>query len=297
MLKKFNLILVYSPFIFIIYFLTQSDYSNWPRVNSISLLCFAFILLLPSYLVQLCSWFYMLSESSFNIKFKLIFVTSTRTVLTKYVPGKVMSILGRASLLAEKLDGSVKTIGQISLIQQLLTLLSGILWGSFTGYYFFDKLWVTSAQIILLSVPILLWVMNTKIVKLEIPKFGAFFRLIQSYSLSFYIKNQLLLLLQWMLSGIAFYVFVGSFYPNEQNMSLLFIYPLAVNISMIIFFIPGGLGIREGVLIFFLKLIGFSLIDATALAFSYRLVNLLFEFLLFINSYLFKKSLPETKSK
>jgi uncharacterized membrane protein YbhN (UPF0104 family) len=288
MLKKLNLFLIYSPLLFIFYFLWKTDFSTWPPIISYSHLLSGFVLLLPSYLFQLLSWSVTVQTETNTLDFKLIFKTGTQTILTKYIPGKVMSILGRASLLAEKSSISVKKLGQLSLFQQLLTLFVGGFWGSFFGYFVLNPMVALIIQTIWLFGLLILFKANSILSTTKIYFLNKIHLPTTQLDLSYYIKVSMYLILQWSFSGFAFYLFTGAFFPDEQQLSMLFLYPLAVNISMVIFFIPGGLGIREGILIFFLKLIGFPILEATALAFAYRLANLCFETILFLSSYWIK---------
>src|SRR3990172_11713077 len=60
----------------------------------------------------------------------------------------------------------------------------------------------------------------------------------------------------WLLAGVSFYIFIRAFYPVELHYILIIsgIYAISYAAGFIIFFMPAGLGVREGTLTLLLSL-------------------------------------------
>jgi uncharacterized membrane protein YbhN (UPF0104 family) len=94
--------------------------------------------------------------------------------------------------------------------------------------------------------------------------------------------------LRWALFSLGFYLLIFGL----QSSALLYVglaFPLAGTLGIAVLFAPGGLGIREGVLVAFLTASVFALEDATAISLASRLWFLAGEIFIFIFALIFSK--------
>ena len=74
----------------------------------------------------------------------------------------------------------------------------------------------------------------------------------------------------WALYILAFGLFVRSLQP-DASLQAAFAFPLAMNIGLLAIVLPGGLGVREGVMTGLLAMSGIPIGDAASIALLARL--------------------------
>lgn len=104
-------------------------------------------------------------------------------------------------------------------------------------------------------------------------------------------KILLILLADWLTRMIGFYFLIASISEYPVDMVLASGYPLAVALGIIAIIAPGGIGVREGMLVVWLQLSGFSWEMATTMAIATRVWTLIGEVGIFIIGLLLKRSL------
>jgi uncharacterized membrane protein YbhN (UPF0104 family) len=89
-------------------------------------------------------------------------------------------------------------------------------------------------------------------------------------------------LVRWMFFSASFYFLVASLTNEGVPFHISFGYPLAGTLGLIAFFAPGGLGVRESILVGFFKLAGYEIAIATTISITSRLWYLFGEFFIFL---------------
>jgi len=87
--------------------------------------------------------------------------------------------------------------------------------------------------------------------------------------------------LAWGLWKVAFYLLARSLVQGNVPWNLGFAFPLACTLGVLAIVMPGGLGVREGVLTGYLVLAGIPVADATTVAVASRLWFLIGELFMF----------------
>ncbi len=102
--------------------------------------------------------------------------------------------------------------------------------------------------------------------------------------LDFYSTVRLLpwICLYWILWSFGFYYFVSSMTMMEIPLSGGLAFPLSASLGIAAVIAPGGLGVREGIMGIYLKLVGLSLAEAATVAVAARLWFLTGEVFFFI---------------
>jgi len=236
------------------------------------------------------SWWYALKIHNVNIGYVEGVISHGLPIFSKYMPGKIWTILGRASRAAVNSENTISQLSFISLKEQLIYLLVGLIVSIVPVYLaygvsLFLGFVLTSCLGLFLIVfnktihKFLLWLLY-KILKkdLNIP----LIKLRQGLKLSYY---NLALWLSWTL---AFYFF-GSSFHESFSIQLAFVFPISVVYGVLAIIMPGGIGVREGIITAFLVASGLNIEVATTISVASRLWFLLGETFMFVLSLLLSR--------
>jgi len=265
--------LVIASLLFVVIYLYRVDHFAPVTIHSPLALACSVGFLLAGFLGQGLAWFATVNASGFKASLSLCLAGTGLSIFTKYIPGKVFVVLGRAVYLTQHLGYPLSKIGVISLTAQLMALWTGltlgtiglllggglpawkatlaVVWGGLTIVVFSDVAHAAlerAVRLLLgkeLSIPSL----RFRSVLLLMPWFFAFWI---SWSIGF----QLLL-----------FALRGDAPPIVAGLG----FPFATTIGIVAVFAPGGLGVVEGVLVAFLVCVGFSAAESATLSVASRL--------------------------
>ena len=233
-MKRFVTILVYLSFIFLIYYFYKQGFLVLEGLKfNVPRLVLSILVLWAGFIVQALSWRNALKIYSHQISISSAIHSHGFPVFTKYIPGKIWTILGRASYAMPSKE-SFKEFTFISLKEQLIYVWTGLLISIIPLIVFYGitiyPLLVALLFIVFTLVIFNRWFHDFSLAafkflfkrELELPFLG--FR--NSVSIFFY---NLVLWLIWML---AFYLLVGSAY-SEIPASAALIFPLSVTLGLL----------------------------------------------------------------
>lgn len=252
---KFLIVLV------ILFFFIRYIYFNWTSLSQYQwkfdykLLAGSLILVVANFIFLIQIWRRMISRMGYFLKFTKAFKIFFYSSMGKYVPGKVWSVMGMVYM-AEKEGIPVQVSLTSAILNQALNMIGGLLFvGIVTGTKFLGNL----PKILYLPIVLLLilfiyppWMeiaLNfcLRLVKREPIKINLSFK--DNLVFTF------LFMLSWGIYGIAFNIFIISLTPYSWNLLLFtasaFIFSYIIGFLSI--FVPGGLGVREGILVFWLS--------------------------------------------
>lgn len=286
-MKKLFKYFAYISFIFLAIALLRADYLRMPEIVSYPNLIIALLLAFGGFISQSFSWGKTLELHGIKAKTSEYIASSGLSIFGKYIPGKIWIILGRAGYIATKTGASEKDLGIISLECQFLSLWVGILAGMplLFAYEVFS-MWRWLAVAFWLGLTMVLFtdffssmveMIFDKVLKMnfEIPRL----------KVGETIKVLPLFLLTWLLWGFGFYFFASALVLGSPGIFSAFGFILSATLGIVAIIAPGGLGVREGLLIPFLVLMGLSNDSAGTVAISSRLWFLISEGLFFITGF------------
>lgn len=208
------------------------------------------------------------------------------SVFTKYLPGKVLTIIGKAEYIKQKYNYQLKLLISRSLISQIIAMWSGLIFGAFSLIWNdnFHK-WIIYLVLpfIVFSLIIFTTFFHSYIRKTIRFLFKRDFDIPQLDFIST-IKILPVFFIYWALISLAFYLLLSSLLNTSINISLPFIFPLANVLGIVFLIAPGGIGIREGVLAILLHTSGMDLALATSISIFTRLWFLMGESFIFLLS-------------
>lgn len=282
-MNRFFQLLFFGSLFFVVSFLYRYDYLQWPVIRSMPSLLAAWALLFFGFLVSALIWQRYLVATGIDVSPAVGIASAGLSIFGKYVPGKVWLIIGRAAYVQRFAPASLQSISVSSLHAQIVGVWAALAVGSIGLLFFVEAhriAYVSLTTWVVLSVVIFtrsgerfLGVLINRILK-------------QKIEISTLNGKAILQLLPWYLVwwvswSLGFYLFASSF-ELDVAWYLGFSFPLAVALGILSVLVPGGLGVREGVLAACLVSQGLPLPAATTIAVSSRLWFVVGEFFIFL---------------
>ncbi len=291
----------------IFYFLVKSLVSNWNQVKDFNwefdygLLILSFVLQMValSWLVKV--WQGVLRHTGSSVSYLKLFKVWFFSNLGRYLPGKVWQFLGMVYML-EKRGVPKKNTFSTAVLAQSFSVLSGLLIAFiFLGINLYSQFLHQNPGLLIVVALFVLFVLIVVFYPNLLGKIlnlGLGFLKKEKISLditsSDIIMHVLAYSVSWLLFGLAFLMFVKSMSQASFEMypSLTGAFAFSVNIGFLALFVPGGIGVREGILVLLLSSLFpvlFPLPVATLISFLARLWVTLAELLCFFVAVPLKK--------
>lgn len=274
--------LLYLSLFFVVLALAQAEYLKIPKIHKYFYLFLSFVFLFAGFIFQCLNWHFILKDR-FPVSFAHSVISFGLYVFSKYIPGKVLVIVGKAAYINQQYEYPTKSLIVRSLDAQFMVLWTGLMVGS-AGLFF-------SGEAARWALPLLLsWLALTLVIFTNI-----FHRLFQKIlkriakkeiSIPFIRFREALRVLPvffgyWLIFAAGFYFFAAALCPETVSFGVAFGFPLAITLGIMALIAPGGIGIREGVLVAYLTMLGIDLAQATTISVASRLWFLLGEIFIF----------------
>lgn len=289
--KTIYKLVLYVSLIFVFIELYRKGYFEIPEIQDYFLFIISVLFIALGFVMQSYNWTMVLKDHRVKILFKDGLISNCQSVFMKYLPGKVMIIMGRAMYIADKGNVSISKVSSLSLYSQLLSLFSG---GLFGLILLFNDDVESSYKFLILLVEVFLIVffLSFNFFRKLFFIIGKLFKkriIFPKISLLSTVKFIPFYILMWFVWGLSFYFLSASIY-SESNIVLSFIFPLCSVLGIAAIFAPGGIGVREGALSFLMILFGVPIKIAISISVFSRLWYLLGEAIIFLLSILVKKN-------
>lgn len=290
-MKRIFRIIVLLSIVFLVIKLIQADYLKVPEIFHVDYLIFSFLALFAGMVFNTLNWWAILSINKHPVKIKDGIISAGLSIFAKYIPGKVMLILGRAEYISNNYEIKRETSSALSLQTQIITLWIGFTLGCL-GLFLIDGfsktnwlfpaigIWIFLSLFIFLPI---VKVVIEKVVKVVIKKEVD----LPSIAPSDVFRSVPYFLANWGFWSLGFYFLCKALLPaQELSVHAGLAFPLGGTAGIIAIIAPGGIGVREGVLAFYLNLMGLDLADATTISVASRLWFLIGETFIFLLSML-----------
>jgi len=275
---------VWITLLFLVYALYKGDYFIRPNVQSILNLSVSILILFTAFIIQGASWKIQLNKYQLKISNRNGIIAFGISVFGKYVPGKIWMLLGKVGYTKLKYDFPIDILMAASINAQFISLWVGLLVGIPFLFFVNISYLVTGgviASFITLTILIFNSSVNIFINRLTNKWFKKDFNLPNLNFLST-IKIFPVNFLFWSLYGIAFYFFLKGFSNYAIELQTLFIFPLASTLGILMIIAPGGIGVREGIMVTLLTHSGFSIDESITLSILNRLWSIIGELFIFL---------------
>jgi glycosyltransferase 2 family protein len=287
--KNWYKYLIYLSVVFALVYLIKADFLVIPQIYSIQRLIWCALFLFLGFICDGLAWGAILRTSGFQkVSLKNALASHGTAIFGKYIPGKLWTIIGRAGYIAKRYDLSEKNLGIISLEAQFISIWTGFL---FSSILLFDLQLSEFRYIVIIAAVI--WLL------LSMFLFTDFFHNIFSLLYEKILKRKVLTnhinikvmlsvvpyyIMMWLFWCLSFYFLVTSVSTNPMPVLSGFSFAFAVNIGFIVIIAPGGIGIRESLLVGILMLYGIQITDATTISVVSRLWFFIGELFVFITA-------------
>jgi hypothetical protein len=283
-MKKWFKYFIYISLVFLVIALIKADYLVIPKIHSYFYLVLSIIFLFTGFIFNCVSWKKVINKSDLKVNFKNSIASVGLSIFGKYIPGKIWTIIGKAGYISEKYNYSFKKISSLSLNAQFITLWIGLILGEI-GLFLLKglKIWESIILVIWLFLTIIIFTDKThKFTEKIINKF--FNKKIDIPRLKFYNVLKVLpwFLLYWIFWCLSFYFLTKSMTGNNVSLNVGLGFALAGTLGVLAIIVPGGIGVREGILLSYLTLAGLNIQEATTISVVSRLWFLTGEFFIFI---------------
>lgn len=270
--------------VFLLVYLFRNEQIRDVRISNWPFLGLSLVLLFAGFIGQSIQWKAVLQVKGGLISLKNALISTGLPIFGKYIPGKIWIIVGRAVYVSEKSGLEVKTVTWLSLLSQLLTLLVGLLiggavlliQGNFEQYGWLILIGSLGFSIVLFipSISRMLSFIIRKILKKEI--------ILPTLTIRNGFKLLPYYVFTWMAWSIGFFFMITAVTGETASWDALAIFPLSASLGIMAIIVPGGLGVREGVIVALLLLSGMDQITAIKVSVAQRVWFLIGEGFIFI---------------
>lgn len=281
---RFFNILVYASILFLIMALIRADYLSVPKIYSTSNLVLSFPLLMLGFYFFSLSWSRTLDYGGIKVSHHAHIAGNGLVEFGKYIPGKLWGLIGRAAY-AEKHNHI--PMGQASILSfknQLMVIWAGFftgLVGSMIVLYDRWEVWLGAFVFLILTPPLFsqkladsfAWI-SQKIIRKKVT--------LEPFDIAMVKKVMPTSIFCWLAWSAGFYLMAQALVDGNINPISGLSYALATNIGIAAIFAPGGIGVREAVLVLYLNATGLSFAEATTISVASRLWYLLGESVFFV---------------
>ncbi len=283
----------------IIFFLAKQLLDNWQQIKDYQFSFNYFYLLLSSFLLALgfvsmtYIWQLILKilEPALRLSFWQVIKIYLTSEISRYLPGKIWPILGKIYLIKES-SASKKNLLAGSLLNSVLSLAAtftlGLVFisfslGNISHFYYYISLAVMVVIFIVVHPKIFYFLFNSllkRFKKIEIAKENFI-------SYQNVIKITSLYLASSFIRAFAFFWFVKSItaVSFSQMPAIVGAFALSTALGVVAVFTPSGLGVKEGMLVVFLRSF-LTLPVSILISFLARIWHLLTQLGLFLLVYL-----------
>lgn len=267
----------YLSLIFVFFFLYELDFTIISNIVNIEFVFLSIFFILLAFLFDTILWYRLLYQNDIDINFLKAFESTSKTIFTKYIPGKIAVLISRSSVVSKSTNTPNVDVVKLAFYYQILILIAGV----FVGLSFvLNNLFEANLTMVIFSSVFLLLIIMLYSSFVISPNFSFSTNIISKQN----IINVSLSLIFWLLLSVSFYFCFLSLDSNIDSFQTL-MYPLALVIGIAVFISPGGFGIREGSLVYLLTLIDFSLEFSITVSIINRIFFLISECLFFLSSY------------
>ena len=244
----------------ILFYLIRFLYYNWLEVSTFDFtftyryLVLSFLVLFVFFFLRVYAWQAILKKMQIALPLRTCLKVSYLSMMGKYIPGKVWTVLGKIYLSDKEGVPKAKALTSV-VIESVLEIVASIFFFFFYLFSLVEQPLLSPKILYLLGLTLVgglvflhprvfYSVLNTlfrTLKKETIPEVITYGGIIQIF---------LFFIVIVLVQGVAFYLFVNAllYVPFQNLVGLTACFAVAGALGTLSFFAPSGLGVREGVL-------------------------------------------------
>lgn len=261
--------LIFGSLIAAGFYLYQADYLTIPEVQRWGYFLLAFPALFAAFLIASRCWQIGARDFGSRFAYTEALAGNGLPVFTKYIPGKFWVIAGRVTYVKKaRPEESAIRLGGASVMVQLVDIWMALTIG-LAGFILIEGFgpwsWLFTAGWLaslggLAYPPLRRWGLSllARLIKRAAP--------LVSMPTIPYLRWLPWFFLPWALTGLGFYFLTAGLTDGPVPVAMMFVMPLATAIGMLAIIVPGGIGVREGILAGLIVALGYDLSVAVTLS-------------------------------
>ncbi len=246
--------MLYLSLGFFVWYLVRLDYLVLSQVDpDLWLLFFSLLLLFGGFVLSSLSWWFILRKHRIWISARRAIVSHGLYVFAKYIPGKLWVVVGRAALVQAASGKPLRDLSFISLKEQFIYLLLGLLLSIVPVYLLFG-VGLYFGVVLLTILALALMLFSAAAHRLGLALLEKLFKRkmdIPLLSLKDFSHTALAVLIYWVVWSAGFYLLLISMLGTLSPITA-FAFPLSVSYGVLALVMPGGIGVRESIITGFL---------------------------------------------
>jgi glycosyltransferase 2 family protein len=291
--------IIYISLIFLACSLYKAEYLKVPTVFYPLPLLSSFVLMFTGFIISAISQQRLLSVSGLQISVSHSLPMEGLNIFGKYIPGKMWVVMGKAFYISQHYNYSIPELSLLFIQAQIVTMWYGLALGV-AGLLVngeFHLLGLTGL-ILLMAFTIFIFpcFWHKKIENIINKLFKKQIRL-PSLSIRDFFYLMPWFLGTWICWGLGFYLFAEGLSAQPIRYSVSFCFPLAGTLGIAFLFAPGGIGIRESLMVGFLVMTQIDISPAITISAASRLWFLIGEIFIFSVGLLVNQHFKKRKSR
>ncbi len=295
-------------------YLAESFYVNFQGIETLAfrnsllfVLAFSFFLFLLSHVLNVFSWWVLQPRSGKYLNLRDSCKVHFRSQIAKYIPGNVFHLVKLVEGATNK-GLNLKVVLFVSFLQIVLTLVVGLGFGSIAFLIRYNELKsefravsmptievVLFIGILMIFALLFFWFKNHKIfrewslVRWTRDKWNDFLLTIQEFSFLSVVLSVSILIIDFLLMGYIYYIILNNIEGVTAQIDYLYLtfsFAFAWTMGTIVPGAPGGMGVREAILLKLLIPFGVNASIIVVFLVLVRFVNILADAGVFFISYL-----------
>lgn len=282
---------IYLSVLFLIFTLHKESYLKIPEILSINIFILSLLCLYCGFILNAVAQQKLLAKSSYPITLPEAIAMTGLNVFSKYLPGKMWMVMGKSLYISEKYGYPPTTISLHFLHIQFMVIWCGLILG-LLGLLLHNSLHALGLIGLLLFIVFTVLIFSNRAHKYTNYLLKKKFKKNIFYPwLSFYTTGCLLpwFILCWLFWGGGFYFLSISLTDSFVPFSMIFCFPLAATFGILSVFTPGGIGVREGIMTFYMSLSYMNLEEAITISAASRVWFLIGELFIFFLGYIMNR--------
>ena len=291
-MKKAFKWLIYASLLFLgVYLYRKYDWEavQWPSGGWIWI---SLPLLFLGFVGQAWQWQKIVARVEGKLPFRQAVISTGLPIFGKYIPGKVWMIMGRAVYVAQKAGIPLQKVTWVSLLSQMITLWVGLILGAVMLLIGSDLSGDYSLGIALALVLLSLFLVNAWWIPLVNRLVKQWLK--RDWNLSGVSPATVMRIapyyaFTWAMWSAGFAAMLRAFPGFDAGLSALAVFPVSASLGIMAILFPGGIGVREGIIVVLLKQMGADMELAVSVSLFQRLWFLAGECFIFVLALAFNK--------
>ncbi len=214
---------------------------DWQIVHfSVLKVILSVLIFVGAYFVDVFAWKKILGRLNIKVAYLKAFVVLSFANMGKYIPGKIFTVIGRVAIDTDKKREVVFSV----FIEMFFLSLSAFI----ISLFIISGMWNIDIKILIIIAILSLFGVHPIIINFVLKNILKRKEYEWQSGMMANIVLLFVYLFSWILKGFSFYLMVRSFVYTDNVWYVISVFPLSWMIGFFAIIVPGGIGVREGIM-------------------------------------------------